>query len=72
MTDAFCHGMMPTLIENLHHDPRPCCTREQAARLLEALRVEYQSLPPELRHHVKSVISKVASVHCSMELSEEK
>jgi hypothetical protein len=66
----FPSGMMLSLIESPKHNPMPCCTREEAARLLEALRAEYQRLSPEVRGAVKAHLSRLADAQFSIEGEE--
>ena len=49
--------IMLTLEQEIYIPPVPCCTREEAAQLLESLQVEYQALSPEQRSQVKSFIA---------------
>jgi hypothetical protein len=67
MADAFSKCMMPTLIENRERGLMPCCTREQAARLMEELRAQYQMLSPEVRNTVRLTFSRLAVAQMSME-----
>jgi hypothetical protein len=64
---------MLTMTENLSlrtppQTPVPACTREEAARLLDSLREQYQSLRPLARAQVKLLIAGLAITRCSLEL----
>ena len=64
------HGMTTTFIEPTKQTQMPCCTREQAARLLKELRAEYQDLWSEERAEVKSHFSRLADAQSCLEESE--
>jgi hypothetical protein len=49
----------------------PACTREEAMRLLEAVRLEYQTLSHEERSLVKGLMSRLAAGRLCLELREE-
>ena len=59
--------MMPTLIENFECECLPCHSREEAARLLEALRAAYQGLSLVERGQISGHISKLARVQSTIE-----
>ena len=52
-------GMMPTSIESLERVHGPHCTREQAAELLEGLRLAYQSLSRAQQSLVKGIVGQL-------------
>jgi hypothetical protein len=62
---------MLTYSEHIRREPMPVCTREEAARLLEAIRLEYQALAGEDRNLVKGLMSRLAAGRLCRELREE-
>jgi hypothetical protein len=72
MAGAFTPGMMMTITDTDQRHRVPCCTREEAARLLEELRAEYQRLSHQERAHVKSHFSELARMQSARESNWEK
>jgi hypothetical protein len=64
--------MMPQLLETLKPADGRHCSREQARKLLEALRSAYQSLPFAERSLVKSVIEREQQEQAMQEIHEER
>jgi FixJ family two-component response regulator len=64
--------MTPTLITPIESGPRPRCSREQAARLLEELRAAYQSLSQAERDLVKTVVWQMERTQYTQEMKQEK
>jgi hypothetical protein len=62
---------MTTLMEQqIEQQPRPCCTRQQAAAMLEELRAQYQQLSPCAQGAVKTYLSTESNQQFSLEGEE--
>lgn len=78
MAGALSHRIMLTLTQDIRPQdirplvirqaPMPACTREEAARLLETLRRDYQSLSLRARSQVKILMSALTNVQFNAEL----
>jgi len=56
--------------EQIEQQQRPCCTRQQAAALLEGLRAQYQALSRCERGAVKSYLLTQSDMQFSLEGEE--
>jgi len=64
--------MMPQITETLKQAGRPQCSIDEARKLLEALRVAYQSLPFAERSAVKSWVGQTRREQLMREIDEER
>jgi hypothetical protein len=70
---AISNGIMLTPIQNIRQEnipqaAMPACTRQEAARLLETFRRDYQSLSLRARSQVKILMSALTSAQFTAEL----
>ncbi len=59
------------MIETVERGQRPYRTREEAARLLEGLRMAYQGLSSEGRGQIKRFVERLAQMQSTIEQNEE-
>jgi hypothetical protein len=71
MADALCLAIMTTLMEReIEQQPRPCCTKRQAAALLKELREQYRQLAHGVRGTIKAFLLTKSNQQFSLEGEE--